>query len=167
MAKRKYSHYTTQTGEREYVQAASRDQAKYLLIRRYKKEHPNITIYVNRDEIKLEEAINPIRKYILQTTKGDPERYFAIGHGNPKAYNWGWINGRLLFRRGGTHGMNFGHEKLVDTYKGWYDPDMKIISIVVPERVTRGSKPNIADVPNRIIRELDRNFGVGNSIEVF
>lgn len=91
------------------------------------------------------------------------EEYFSIGQGDniDQSYCWLWLNGKLLTKLGGTHNMNFRHlipnanNTWHDSYfRGWYDPDLDIVSVVLRNKAT--SVPYVLD--NALRTKFGPNF---------
>lgn len=93
------------------------------------------------------------------------ERYFSIGQDDEESdnnYCWAWLDGRLQFKKGGTHGINFGHHRTNETYKGWYDTNTGTLSFVFPHEEGK----SVDDIPPRVLTALQRKFNPQH-IEVF
>lgn len=104
------------------------------------------------------------------------DEYFKIGQEDEEvtknSFCWIWSRADqgLRVKQGGTHGMNFSHEIASNTFKGWYDPEKKAISVVFPPQELRklgDRKPTIDDIPNVVYRKLESRFGQGNKLVVF
>lgn len=100
------------------------------------------------------------------------EKYFAIGQNeetHEQSFCWAFINGRVVARRGRTHGSNFGHEITDKTYKGWYDPVQNLLSVAVPRRNPWeiNIKYTEDDIPDHIKRALRNKFGDNFRMVVF
>ncbi len=94
--------------------------------------------------------------------------YFDIGQGDEEttANSYCWIWSRpdqgLRIKKGGTHGHNFSHEIAGNTFKGWYDPEKGMISVVFPpyeERKLGNRRPTEDDIPQQVYQALIRAFG--------
>jgi hypothetical protein len=85
------------------------------------------------------------------------ERYFSIGQSedSDNNYCWAWLNGKLQFKKGGTHGVNFGHDRTDKTYKGWYDTTTGMLSFVFPSNVNGNSE---YDIPEKVHNALINKF---------
>ena len=107
----------------------------------------------------------------------DGERYFSIGQGDDQEYeSTCWIfDGRRMHQKvGGTHASNFpslfswNRETGSGVYRGWYDAEQKMISVVAPR--SRGNvdpAPESSSLPTRLMVSLSDNFGTDNQVEVF
>jgi len=97
------------------------------------------------------------------------EEYFSIGHHNElsswddsekdytkpkKDYCWIWNGDRLCVSRGNSHSIAFGssHNAL---FKGWYDVNSGILSVVGNSRQELKSEE---DIPTRLYQHLIRKF---------
>ncbi len=93
------------------------------------------------------------------------EKYFSIGQDDEESKNnfcWAWLDGRLQYKKGGSHGINFGHDRTDKTYKGWYDTYSKILSFVFPN----GEGKTVDDIPQNVYTSLKNKFHP-QKIEVF
>ena len=119
--------------------------------------------------IKLKPILLEILKeyYESDEDRHKAELYFSIGQEDDESTknNYCWIWSRadqgLRVKKGGTHGVNFGHEIAGNTFKGWYDVEKNAISIVFPECVRRklDKEPTVDDIPTQIYDALVRKFG--------
>lgn len=95
------------------------------------------------------------------------ELYFAIGQEGPnsvtdKNYCWIWDGNNVLTKMGATHGLNFSHQVANRNFKGWYDTEKNIISVVFPEHELRklgDRRPTEDDVPQYLYQKLISKFG--------
>jgi len=112
----------------------------------------------------------------------DPEyfesnKYFSIGQEQEEEYDshcWIYDGRRLYSKIGGTHGMNFPNlfswdkEDDMNMYRGWYDPEQKIISVVIPRQIGRTEKAlEPQSLPTKLRVALSDKFGTNNKIVVF
>jgi len=101
--------------------------------------------------------------------------YFDIGQDDENvdnSYCWIWSRADqgLRIKKGGTHGVNFGHEIAGNTFKGWYDPQKKKISVVFPDSELRklgDKRPTVDDIPTLVYDKLISKFGRRNELVVF
>lgn len=94
------------------------------------------------------------------------ERYFSIGQDDGESkhnYCWAWLDGRLQYKKGKSHGMNFGHHRTDKTYKGWYDTNTGTLSFVFPTNLPGNST---SDIPKAVYNSLMKKFNP-QQIEVF
>jgi hypothetical protein len=93
--------------------------------------------------------------------------YFSIGHdpddSEEQERHWCWLyrSGILYAKKGGTHGNNFGETDRDMCFRGWYDVDKNIISVVFPEYELRklGDKePTQDDIPQHLYSKLIEKF---------
>ena len=103
----------------------------------------------------------------------DPEyfessRYFSIDQNETLKYGYCWIwDGReLKYKKGGTHGMNFpdlfSWKKRNDFigYRGWYDSEQKLISVVIPREPGQVDPAlEASSLPTRLRVALSDAFG--------
>ena len=99
-------------------------------------------------------------------------RYFWIGQDDDERthlnYCWLWNGTKLLVAKGKTHPTNFGHEIIARSFRGWFDVDKKILSLVFPETLEwRNTPHNLAFIPPAIPKALYKRFGQNILIEVF
>lgn len=104
------------------------------------------------------------------------DKYFSIGHGDfnedfggsPKYYVWAFLDGKIKTgtlgredKDGGTHGSLWGHDRMGKTYKGRYEPETGVVSVVNPDhRIGRS-------VPQFLIDALYNRFHYITNIFVF
>jgi len=99
---------------------------------------------------------------IIDDDSEDPVPYTNIGHNSytDKALGvlWFWINGKLVVEEEDYRGL-FNHEKMLPGafaeghYKGRYDPNTNVASLVRP--TDKMFKP----VPKPLIKTLSERFG--------
>ena len=99
-------------------------------------------------------------------------QYFSIGQNEETTSNsscWIWIDDRLYSKIGGTHNMDFGHlcpqHNVERYYRGWYDPEQQLLSIVIPRKVD--SMVEETDIPNSLDNVLRKKFGDDFQYRVF
>lgn len=111
------------------------------------------------------------------------ERYFSIGHESPGSKVWIYDRANRSINAMGqedtslsegnlTHGMMFGHEVADRTFKGWYDPEKNIITVVFPDSELRKLGRDWAteeDLPEGVYKALKSKFGFdrGTKLDVF
>lgn len=120
---------------------------------------------------------NPENEYEEDFKQSQAEQYFSIGHNN-ELNNWtggdetepepasddNWIydpSARTIkSKKGGTHGINFGHEVAGRSFKGWHDNTTKETSVVFPENELRKLQgpPTQDDIPTSVYNALKRKF---------
>ena len=107
----------------------------------------------------------------------EASRYFSIGQNDDEEYDsYCWIfDGRKMhIKKGGTHGMNFPNlfswkkEDDINMYRGWYDPEQKLISVVIPRQIGRTEQAlQPESLPTKLRVALSDSFGTNNKIVVF
>ena len=158
-----------------------------------RRRHPDVSGLDNeikRVEQLLAEAPKTAQRYedvmADPETYSDPEdpelfesyRYFSIGQmdeeDGEKSYCWIYDGRNLLVEQGGTHAMNFPNlfswKKHGDFkgYRGWYDPNQKMISVVIPrERGQVDPALEASSLPTKLRVALADKFGTDNQIMVF
>ena len=102
------------------------------------------------------------------------ERYFSVGQDEDVGNNycWIWDGSFIKAKKGGSHGINFTHDVADRNFKGWYDVDKHLVSIVFPERERRKLtvEPSIEDVPQNLYTALQKKFSLSltdNDFRVF
>lgn len=101
-------------------------------------------------------------------------QYYSIGQNEGREENFCWVwryYGRLDVAQGGTHSHHFGVESR-NKWRGWYDVDQELVSIVVPPSISQRSERNrpeinINMVPEELIAALRKQFGNNFQIKVF
>ena len=98
-------------------------------------------------------------------------KYFSIGHEtddetSPKNYCWMWNGHDVIAKQGGSHGIHFGHDVTDRTFKGWYDVDKNMVSVVFPESELNNFddnyQPTEDDIPQYLYSKLMNKFGKNN-----
>ena len=94
------------------------------------------------------------------------ECYFSIGHegesGKEKHWCWIWDGQKIIKVKGGTHGINFTHDVADRNFKGWYDINKNMISVIFPSYELRklgDRKPTEDDIPQLLYQKLINVFG--------
>lgn len=105
------------------------------------------------------------------------EEYFSIGqseneNGKRPSFCWIWDGGSLFAKRGpGSHQVFFRHlfHDVFAMWRGWYDPNQQLISIVYPERKSSNifDKYTDKDVPLDLKSALRKKFGTKARMIVF
>lgn len=94
--------------------------------------------------------------------------YFNIGHDGEDGeepdshYCWMWNGNDVVYKKGGNHPCNFGHRVAEATFKGWFDTNKNIISVVFPSRELEklgDRKPTEDDIPQYLYSKLISKFG--------
>ena len=96
-------------------------------------------------------------------------QYFSIGQDDDRkpGFCWIWLNDQLEVKRGKTHPANFGF-KADNLFRGWYDPEQELVSVVVPRSIhDRFSTFTISDVPTGLSTALRKRFGRKFKVKVF
>ena len=95
--------------------------------------------------------------------------YFSIGQNEEttdESYCWVWKRGRLYVEQGPTtHNLVFGRDSL-NYYRGWYDPEQKLLSVAVPPGKPRFNYEE-QDLPSGLTRDLNYTFGNDYKIKIF
>lgn len=116
----------------------------------------------------------------------EADQYFSIGqhdfHDGDYAEGeepepgicWIFANGYIDTAVGGTHNMNWPHlmkntwiDGSNEYFRGWYDPNQELISVVARRKPGDRRKFDISDVPKVLIRQLTNKFGDDFDIKVF
>jgi len=102
-------------------------------------------------------------------------RYFEIGQNEDDGMGICWIirtdgvYSEILKKKGGTHSANWG-EWARDLWRGWYDPNQQLMSVVVPPTEPNYKKQikQVSDIPPHILQTIAKGFrGKKYKIEVF
>jgi len=123
--------------------------------------------------IKLKSIIKEIVESYYSNMSDDEKHalamsYFNIGHDGPdgeepdKHYCWMWNGNDIVYKKGGTHSCNFGHEVADTKFKGWYDVNTNTISVSFPAHELRklgDRKPTEDDIPQYLYTKLISKFG--------
>ena len=103
-------------------------------------------------------------------------KYFAIGQDEEsvdESYCWIYDGRKMHIKKGGTHYTNFPelHFRTKDdrnSYRGWYDPIQKMISVIIPRGVGEVDPAlGASSLPTKLRVSLSDNFGTDNNIKVF
>jgi hypothetical protein len=96
--------------------------------------------------------------------------YWSIGQSDEDGEdiswkNWCWIykNDILRYKKGQTHGINFGIDR-ENYFRGWYDAKKNTISVVFPAHELRkfgNRRPSEDDIPQLLYQKLINTFGAG------
>jgi hypothetical protein len=106
----------------------------------------------------------------------DAYRYFAIGQDDEdyeNNYCWIYDGRKMNIKKGGTHYTNFPElhfrtREDPNSYRGWYDPTQKMISVIAPRGVGQVDPAlGPSSLPTRLRVSLSDNFGTDNDIKVF
>lgn len=113
----------------------------------------------------------------------EADQYFSIGQNedyrNPEeeyepGVCWIFFNGRIDTAIGGTHNMNWPHlmkntfiEGSNEYFRGWYDPEQNMVSVVMRRKPGDRRRFNEHDVPSGLARKLYKTFGETIKIKVF
>ncbi len=95
----------------------------------------------------------------------DAIEYFSIGQDEEtyrNNYCWIWNGNDVIAKKGGTHGSNFTDKVADRNFKGWYDVDKNMISIVFPSYELRKlgeRRPTEDDIPQLLYQKLINKFG--------
>ena len=115
----------------------------------------------------------------------EADQYFSIGQmqddyeyeeeQEPEpATCWIYVDGYIDTAVGGTHNMNWPHlmkntwvEGSNEYFRGWFDPNQNMVSVVMRRKPGDQRKYNENDVPNSLIRKLEKEFGEDINIKAF
>jgi hypothetical protein len=107
----------------------------------------------------------------------EANKYFSIGQNRndgDDSFCWIYTSNGLEVAQGGTHSMNFphlfryGNQDTFSGYRGWYDPEQKMISVIIPRRIGQvDPAAGSSSLPTRLRTSLADKFGTDNTIKVF
>ena len=115
----------------------------------------------------------------------EADQYFSIGQmqddyeqeegDEPEpATCWIFEGGHVDTAVGGTHNMNWPHlmkntfiEGSNEYFRGWYDPNQNMVSVVARRRSGDQRKFDVDIVPSSLLSQLAGEFGEDISIKVF
>ena len=104
------------------------------------------------------------------------DQYLSIGQQDEReepAYCWIFDGSRLDVAVGGTHGQNFPHlinwakDRDNRYFRGWYDQDQDMLSVVAPRREGDLRQFDESVVPKRLYSLLAKKFGNTFDMKVF
>jgi len=97
--------------------------------------------------------------------------YFSIGQNTEtqnESFCWLWYRDKLLVKKGrGSHSGAFGYDKVQTSYRGWYDPIQKLLSVVIPRRLGNFDPVSVSNIPIKLKVALMDKFGNDYKIKVF
>lgn len=91
------------------------------------------------------------------------EKYFSIGHDTEGSRVWIWDSANRTVRDADgvkfTHGTFVSHEVADRTFKGRYDPESEVVSVVFPARLKPADREvTVDDIPTGIYNALRRKY---------
>jgi hypothetical protein len=114
----------------------------------------------------------------------ESDQYFSIGQSDDEiepgeeepepATCWIYEGGHVDTAVGGTHNMNWPHlmkntfiEGSNEYFRGWFDPNQNMVSVVARRRAGDQRKFDMTAVPSRLLSQLASEFGEDIDIKVF
>lgn len=116
----------------------------------------------------------------------EADQYFSIGQMQDEydpdyddeepdpATCWIFYNGNIDTAVGGTHNMNWPHLMRNtwatggnEYFRGWYDPNQNLVSVVMKRKPGDQRKFSEEDIPSRLANKLYKTFGDTIGVKVF
>jgi len=113
----------------------------------------------------------------------EADQYFSIGQMDDEDFEgkepepatcWIYAHGYVDTAVGGTHNMNWPHlmkntfiEGSNEYFRGWYDPNQEMVSIVFRRKPGDQRKFSEEDVPSGLVNKLHNEFGERLEMKVF